>query len=1199
MYIKQIIIQGFKSYKDQTEIEPFSPGHNSVVGRNGSGKSNFFAALRFVLSDAYTNMNREERQALLHEGSGAATMSAFVEVIFDNSDNRFPTGKPETIIRRTIGLKKDEYSLDKRSSSKTDIMNLLESAGFSRSNPYYIVPQGRVTSLTHAKDQERLQLLKEVAGTRVYETRRQESVKILDDTNLKRQKINEVLKFIEDRLAELEEEKEELKHFQELDRDRRCLEYTIYSREQHEIVDMLEELEEDRRRDMVGSNQKRAQLSNQEQTIADIEQEIVDLRQKSEFLTIEKQRYVEEFEEQIKAKAQLELVLGDLENSHRQERGSKTAISDEVTKLQDQIRAKKADLHEITPDYETALAEEQQIRTSYDDIAMQRNALLAKMGRNSQFKNQKDRNAWLTQEIESVQRTMVTQAQQETELEAETAALEDQIRLAKSSIITTQSQIEQLHGQAQTHDDRTGQLKEERDLLTDRRKDLWREEALLDSKLGALKEELRKAERTLGGMMNKNIHLGLQCVTRLMDSGTLPGLYGPLYQLFQVDPRYQTAVETIGHTSLFFVVVDSDATATQLLDHLKREKAGRVTVMPLNRLRPRPSDFPSASDAIPMVSKLQYASRFEPAIQQVFGKALICPTLEVAGAYARSHGLTGVTLEGDRVDKKGALTGGYVDTAHRSRLNAGRALQDCRTAWSDLTAEADRVRAAISQIDADVTRILSDIQRGDAQRRRAADQRAWAQLDLENRERELRGAEESLAVKTRALQVARARTKQWAAQVEALQTELRSAFASDLSPAEHVRLDQLGTRLETLSQQLDHIAARRVDLESRKNVLENELTVRLNRRLVDLQKRLESMSADQADQSIRHRKRDLKSLETTLANLTQQIQDADQQLGDHSATITELQQTMENARADQQERARRLDNLQQNAEKYLSKRSLLLQKKEECVRNIRELGVLPEEAFTRYLDTQTQKLIRKLHKVNEGLKKYSHVNKKAFDQYNNFTKQRDDLLKRQDELNSSFKAIEDLIQVLDQRKDEAIERTFKQVAKYFVEVFEKLVPSGKGQLIMQRRFDKSTQEEDDPTMDADAADTSVENYTGVAIKVSFNSKTDEGLRMPQLSGGQKSVVALALIFAIQRCDPAPFYLFDEIDANLDAVYRTAVAHMIHELSDRAQFITTTFRPEMLAQCDKFYGVTFVNKVSHVNCISKEDAMGFVEQQHVS
>ncbi|RPB02101.1 RecF/RecN/SMC protein [Choiromyces venosus 120613-1] len=248
MHIKQIIIQGFKSYKEQTVIEPFSPKTNVIVGHNGSGKSNFFAAIRFVLSDAYTQMGREERQALLHEGSGSAVMSAYVEIIFDNSDERFPTGRDEVVLRRTIGLKKDEYSLDRKNATKSDVMNLLESAGFSRSNPYYIVPQGRVTTLTNMKDFERLNLLKEVAGTQVYEQRRTESLKIMEETESKRAKIDELLKYIEERLSELEEEKEELRGFREKDRERSCLEYTIYHREQVEINNAIDGIEETRAR---------------------------------------------------------------------------------------------------------------------------------------------------------------------------------------------------------------------------------------------------------------------------------------------------------------------------------------------------------------------------------------------------------------------------------------------------------------------------------------------------------------------------------------------------------------------------------------------------------------------------------------------------------------------------------------------------------------------------------------------------------------------------------------------------------------------------------------------------------------------------------------------------------------------------------------------------------------------------------------
>ncbi|VDP23805.1 unnamed protein product [Soboliphyme baturini] len=190
-----------------------------------------------------------------------------------------------------------------------------------------------------------------------------------------------------------------------------------------------------------------------------------------------------------------------------------------------------------------------------------------------------------------------------------------------------------------------------------------------------------------------------------------------------------------------------------------------------------------------------------------------------------------------------------------------------------------------------------------------------------------------------------------------------------------------------------------------------------------------------------------------------------------------------------------------------------------------------------------------------------------------------------------------MLSVLEQRKCEAILLTFKQVSKYFEDVFHELVPAGSASLIMK------TGGNEDPNYDTT---TQVDQFTGVGIKVTF-SGTDETKDMQQLSGGQKSLVALALIFSIQKCDPAPFYLFDEIDAALDSQHRKAVADMISKLSKNAQFITTTFRKELLVKADKFYGVRFRNKVSrisaftivtcrvsHIDCVTAEEAADFVE-----
>ena len=204
-----------------------------------------------------------------------------------------------------------------------------------------------------------------------------------------------------------------------------------------------------------------------------------------------------------------------------------------------------------------------------------------------------------------------------------------------------------------------------------------------------------------------------------------------------------------------------------------------------------------------------------------------------------------------------------------------------------------------------------------------------------------------------------------------------------------------------------------------------------------------------------------------------------------------------------------------------------------------------------------------------------------------------------------YQSIEELIETLEQRKNEAIRRTFKQVAFNFERVFEKLVPAGAGKLLMRGPSQAEMMSEGDIASDGEVTD--VNSYSGISItvsgyfhalyncfQVSFHSK-DEKLRIQQLSGGQKSLVALAFIFAIQQCDPAPFYLFDEIDANLDATYRTAVANLVHELSQSAQYITTTFRPELLVNANKFYGVTLQGKVSRIMSVTQDDAVQFLEQ----
>ncbi|OQE28962.1 hypothetical protein PENFLA_c004G02437 [Penicillium flavigenum] len=1197
MYVKQIIIQGFKSYKDQTVIEPFSPKHNVIVGRNGSGKSNFFAAIRFVLSDAYTHLGREERQALLHEGSGSAVMSAYVEIIFDNSDDRFPTGKPEVVLRRTIGIKKDEYTLDRKNATKNDVMNLLESAGFSRSNPYYIVPQGRVTALTNMKDSERLVLLKEVAGTQVYEARRSESLKIMNETNSKRAKIDELLDYINERLAELEEEKDELRSYQEKDKERRCLEYTIYSLEQQEIGKVLNEIEERRQNGVEDADNNRDQFIEGEKAIAQIDAEIAECRQQIEFLKVDKAQLEDERRDASKTLAQNELRAKSLSDNQAAAQAMKSRYDTDLRSVQSAISEREAEHREILPRFNVLKDQEDSVKSQLTDAETSRQRLYAKQGRNSRFKNKSERDKWLNMEVRESHNSIntvqgvISQTQEDIQdLEGEIAALEPE----------TESLRQQIDGRGDTMhnvDQQVQDAKDERDRLMDQRKELWREEAKLDSVLSNASQEVDRAERNLSQMMDNNTSRGIAAVRRIKRQHNLEGVYGTLAELFDVNDRYRTAVEVTAGQSLFHYVVDTDETATTVLEILQKEKAGRVTFMPLNRLRSRPMNIPRASDTIPMIDKLQYDPAYERAFQHVFGKTIICPNLQVASQYARSHGVNAITPEGDRSDKRGALTGGYHDS-RQSRLDAVKGLAKWRDEYETKRNRGTEIRKELEKLDQMITKAVGELQKLEQQRHQVQNSSGPLRHELRAKRDLLQNKKDALDAKRRALRNVESNLAALNDQVNAFQTELSSPFQKALTSEEEARLETLSSTVQDLRGQYQELSGQRSELEARKSVLEVELRENLNPRLDQLLNRDIDIADEEVQGNLKETQREVKRIGQALEKLNARLKEVDTSIEEGNTRVMDLQQRNADTRREIEELARSIEKHQRRMEKSMQKKAALTKQGAECAANIRSLGVLPDEAFTKYQNTDSNTVVKKLHKTNEALKKYSHVNKKAFEQYNSFTKQRETLTTRRSELDASQKSIDDLISVLDQRKDEAIERTFKQVSREFHNVFEKLVPAGRGRLIIQRKTDRATRLDDDVDSDDEEARQSVENYVGVGISVSFNSKHDDQQRIQQLSGGQKSLCALALVFAIQACDPAPFYLFDEIDANLDAQYRTAVAQMLKSISDstNGQFICTTFRPEMLLVAEKCYGVSFRQKASTIDVVSREEALKFVEEQ---
>ncbi|CAK7264179.1 Structural maintenance of chromosomes protein 3 [Sporothrix epigloea] len=1211
MYIKQLIIQGFKSYKDQTVMEPFSPGTNVIVGRNGSGKSNFFAAIRFVLGDAYTQLSREERQALLHEGSGSAVLSAYVEIIFDNSDNRFQTNNREVSLRRTISLRKDEYAVDKKVSTRSEVMSMLDTAGFSLKNSYYIVPQGRVTALTNMKESDRLKLLKEVAGTESYEARRAESLKIMGETENKRAKIDELLEYIRSRMSELEEEKEELRGFQEKDRERRCLEYAYHHQHQVALTEALEEIDRTRQDGADNSGASQKLFLEGEQAVARIDAELQELLRSLDILNMDRQEFESDCRDMSRSKAKAELRAKSLADSQIAVELSRQQHDAELVAVRADIAAKESQLARILPDLDQRKAAEAEARQALQALDARRKRLISKQSQGDRFRNKSERDRWIEGQLAELNSTLAA-------LRANSVSAVEEIEEAKRLTQSLETDVAQLwKGIESFGSDRTAiadTLSKAQDNVQkhdDERRALRREDDKLNTHISNARQERDKANRTLSNMMDNATARGLATIERMKREKDIPGAYGMLADLMEVSEAYRIPAEVVAGNSLFHYVVDNEETSTMLSNNLYRQQGGRITFIPLEQLRPRQANFPQgAKDALPLVSKIQYDKKFEKAFQHVFGNTVVCPTVSVAAQYGRSHGIDGITPEGDTTKRTGTMTGGYVDPS-RSRLEAIRSVNKWRKEHDDLVEQADDVKRQMDRKEQEVTKARGEEQKILHQMRQLEEGFGPSRAELSAKRAQLERERARQDTLNSRLENIKKSMEEYTTSLESYEVERKSEFKKALSSAEEQQLEELNDEVQTLQRQVNEASSRRREIEGQKQILDVDLRQNLRMKEDQLTSQVfDTMTSVGGDGNYAEAAKELTKLQKRLSEKGKRLRETLDEIDKQQAEISTLQANKIELEQKQQSIAANLEKSQKRMEKSLQRRALLTQQLAEAAKNIRELGVLPEEAFQKYERMDSSKISKRLKSVLETLKKYRHVNKKAFEQYNSFTNQQEQLLKRREELDASQSSIEELVAHLDRVKDESIERTFKQISKEFATIFERLVPAGHGRLVIQRRDGRpqNAEDEEDEENAAGAGSSSalrrqqrrsVESYTGVGISVSFNSKDmDEQQKVQQLSGGQKSLCALCLVFAIQQTDPSPMVVFDEVDANLDAQYRTAVASLLSSISKDAgtQFICTTFRPEIVQVADKCYGVTFTNKTSSIGCVTTEEALNFVDGQ---
>lgn len=469
------------------------------------------------------------------------------------------------------------------------------------------------------RDADRLDLLKEVAGTTVYEERRAESLKILQDTATKQERIAEILAFIEQRLHELEEEKDELKEYEELDRRRRALEYNMYDKELGKAVASLQRMEQEQETKRARQHELYSALRSAEEQLQQSEEELASLRATSERTAARRDAKATELEDAVTLRSRCEVSLHAAEELKRAQETEVQSLRAELDALSASIRDSEAALEDTQRLYESKNAELAATRERRVANQMQIDTLYGKQGRGRQFSSAKERDAFLKTQIAQLEAQISENTALAASLSAEVKTQQAEVTRSSDSLKTQEAQNRQRVSAIEACSRDIEQKLIQRNSMQERRKQLWRDLETVQEQIADSRNEQSKGRQMLSMTLPRAITMGLAAVERIAEELQLKGYYGPLIDNFTLKNEiFRTSVEVAAGNALFHVVVDNERTAATLMEELERRKAGRLTFLPLNRLQNDRVQYPNSPDVKPLLEvAIDYDAALEPALQHV------------------------------------------------------------------------------------------------------------------------------------------------------------------------------------------------------------------------------------------------------------------------------------------------------------------------------------------------------------------------------------------------------------------------------------------------------------------------------------------------------------------------------------------------------------------------------------------------------
>ena len=1224
--IKHIILKRFKSYREMLYMDELSKGVNLIIGANGNGKSNFLDSIIYVLTDKYQNMRQEDKKLLLHEditdkSEDSAKLS--VELVIDNKSHRFPIEKDQISIMKLFDTKegKEEIVINQKRLLKSDVQNLLEGAGFMKTNPYYIIQQGKINQILNCTDEEYFDIFCDAMGTKIYEEKKAESLKLLEENKSTRTKIEMQADEIQNHIDKLYEQCEDLKNYSKVELKRRGIEYFILNEQINDLEKNIGFLQEKHQADI---NQIKDVYQKQNLTKNEINQKLKEIEKLNEYL-----------DSLHKKVSKFNKIIGQIESSKIQKESNLSTKNYDKKETEKQLALYQNELNDLLAQKNYAIKElsnaKKGIEVLENDLINQKKEFNELKGKSDYLliKNPKERKAYLVTELKNLKESKNVVDDSIININKEISKEKgdiDEIILRMKSI---ENDINDQKLSIENINNNLASLKDKRRNYTNLIKKDMIDMNEFSDQMTQLKNQMEQLSINFPNFET------FKTVSTLKNM-RIQGLYGLVLDLIDANPKVRNAIDLILKDRLYTIIVDTMETAKRILDENKKINGPVINIIPLEFVELNNEDTTDSEDEDSEwivedsqnnksmikrkdMTKTQLAGaksfldfikindeflkqnptvnqkKLEKILDDYFGKCQIVKDYETGMKYAKIYHFTCVTSANEVIYGGGYLTHmGHFDY-NKQRISLYSKLSEINKRYNDFDEKKGRINEHKEQIMNQEMQIQQETDTSFKNRSDINSKLDALEKEMTNCLQNKTSSEQILNHYQDEFNKLLLQQKEYESKIKVYNDILNGNVDINkniISSQAVEQIDELEKRILEREKKKNELIEKCISYEERINHEIPNKEIELQNKINSYQNILNNLDASfsystASTQEISVDEHEINIYKENIKKYMEEISTSEQKINDNQTKLAQLNEvnnklstqvnkleyeineiklSLNDKNNKKNESTKKLEQLSGFDHDIVKK---LSEQKAKFFKNSNESGInIKEQRLNQ--EKMLQKVYEELNKVNKELQKYDKVNRFAKDDLQEFIDKKNSIKEKLEDLDEKVKTIYSFIENIDNKNNEAIQDTFENVKKSFAKFFKFLTGNGKGNMELSQ------------------------DKRAIHISVSFNEEQNSSQTMYQLSGGQKTAAGVALIFALSTIEPPPFYILDEIDAALDPNYRINLANLIKELSKNNQFIISTFKPELIDVADNIYMVKFANKTSNIIKIEKDEAHKFIE-----